>query len=130
AGKSILSQLGADWRADVSVKELFPGSFNDIKLFLVSCYYNHTMYVIDHGPTPSYKLYALNGLTGKETKVYDIESFNRVFGDSRNVCNLAKCYLYLLLVAGVEKGLTKAYEHRKQIKKNSIFLTEASGLIN
>ncbi len=109
------------------VEEVFSGYFDSIRVFLVTCRHSlmidSTWIAFDHSPT-SFRLYALIPQTGKEIEVSSIEEFNSIFAESSKLCNLDKCYLYLLLATKQPGNLTNPGKYRKALSNASVFLRD------
>lgn len=109
------------------VEEVFAGYFKNVKVFLVSC--QHSLMgdstKMSFHDAYSYSFYLLKTETGRNVELNGIEDFNAVFEEQRPVCNLDKCYLYLLLVEKTTNNLTSPRDYRKILSNNSVFLKDA-----
>jgi hypothetical protein len=109
------------------VEEIFHGYFNNVKVFRVNC---HHFTLINGVPTAtmhdahSNQLYALDPITGQEIEINSIEEFNRIFAASPTLCNLDKCYLYLLLATKAPGNLVNPGKYRKALSNASVFIRD------
>lgn len=116
-----------------SIEELFAGGFKQSKAFLLTARAFGTendsiLYTFMHGGY-YHKLYVLDNMTGKELIINTIEQYNNMFSDSVVICNLDKCYLYMILTEQPKGQITAARDYRKTLNSNSAFLHKAAGLI-
>jgi hypothetical protein len=110
-----------------SVDELFKGYFKNIKIFMAFINYYRLdkgrLWISDHSPMV-FHWYILNPATGKKVDWNEISEFNKLFEDGHLLCNLDKCYLYLLLNVKESINITDPRDYRKAVNNSSIFLKD------
>ncbi len=123
-----LSNQGYDIYKIGPVEEIFQGYFNNAKIFIASC--THGSFIGDDIPR-SNQLYALNPSTGEKIELNGVAPFNNIFEERKPLCNLDKCYLYMLLSQPANDAavITNPSAYRKPVKENSIFLKDHLPLI-
>jgi hypothetical protein len=113
----------------VSVDELFPGYFSDVKISLITCTAPNPVINIGNreliaiGAPVSYRLYTSDAHSGARIDINTVAEFNRLIGYNTRLTNLDKCYLYLSLVDKVDGILTDISNYRKPLSQNSMLLT-------